>query len=140
MENLDRPDIIELLGRLGAENDATVLEAARELHRKVTASGASWDELLRQQGDAASAGGAGEAQEQPPEAAVSDAKPVAKEGPVSSPDKAEAARIIDRLLARKNLSSNLREDLAEFKRTLSDGSFDEVDSRYVRALAKRLGV
>jgi hypothetical protein len=141
MENLDRPDIIELLGRLGAENDATVLEAARELHRKVTASGASWDELLRQQGDAASDGGAGEAQEQqPPEAAASDAKPVAKEGPVSSPDKAEAARIIDRLLARKNLSSNLREDLAEFKRTLSDGSFDEVDSRYVRALAKRLGV
>jgi hypothetical protein len=140
MENLDRPDILELLGRLGAESDATVLEAARELHRKVTASGASWDELLRQEGDAASAGGAGEAQEQPLEAAASDAKPVAKEGPVSSPDKAEAARIIDRLLARKNLSSNLREDLAEFKRTLSDGSFDEVDSRYVRALAKRLGV
>ena len=140
MENLDRPDIIELLGRLGAENDATVLEAARELHRKVTASGASWDDLLRQQGDAASAGDVAEAQEQPPEAAASDAKPVAKEGPVSSPDKAEAARIIDRLLARKNLSSNLREDLAEFKRTLSDGSFDEVDSRYVRALAKRLGV
>ena len=140
MENLDRPDIIELLGRLGAENDATVLEAARELHRRVTASGASWDDLLRQQGDAASAGGVAEGQEQPPEAAASDDKPVAKEGPVSPADKAEAARIIDRLLARKNLSSNLREDLAEFKRTLSDGSFDEMDSRYVRALAKRLGV
>ena len=63
-----------------------------------------------------------------------------KKGRYRLADKAEAARIIDRLLARKNLSSNLREDLAEFKRTLSDGSFDEVDSRYVRALAKRLGV
>ncbi len=140
MENLNRPVILDLLGRLGAEHDATVLEAARELHQRMIASGVSWNDLLRQQGDTASAGGDAEGQERPPEAAASDNKPVAKEGPLSPADKAEAARIIDRLLARRNLSSNLREDLAEFKRTLSDGSFDELDSRYVHALAKRLGI
>ena len=35
MANLDRAALIDLLGRLGAENNDTVLQAGRELHRKV---------------------------------------------------------------------------------------------------------
>ena len=46
MANLDRPGMIELLGRLGAENDETVLQAARELHRKISTSGLTWEQVL----------------------------------------------------------------------------------------------
>ncbi len=136
MANLDRPGIIDLLGRLGAENDAAVLEAARELHRKVSESGSSWDELLRPDFD--TAGVDGERDDAPLDEA--DEKPVEQEGELSAAGKAEALRLIDRLLARKNLSSTLRGDLAELKRGIADGSFDAMDRRYVRALAKRLGV
>lgn len=139
MADLDRAGIIELLGRLGAEHDAEVLEAARALHQMVNGSGSAWDDLLRQQSDIAGAGLAAAGEDQPLEAMSGDDTRLEKEGAASAADKAEAARMIDRLLARKNLSSNLREDLAEFKRMLSDGSFDATDSRYVRALAKRLG-
>jgi hypothetical protein len=38
------------------------------------------------------------------------------------------------------VSDDLREDLTEMKRQLADGSLEQEDRRYVRALAKRLGV
>jgi hypothetical protein len=136
MANLDRPGIIELLGRLGAEDDATVLAAARELNAKVSQSGLTWEELLRADLDAA--GGDAEDEEALHEETAD--KSSEQEGGLSPADKAEALRLIDRLLARKTLSSTLREDLADLKRGIADGSFDAMDSRYVRALAKRLGV
>jgi hypothetical protein len=46
--------------------------------------------------------------------------------------------LIERLLARAAISDTLREELVDFKRAIADGSFDEMDARYVRALAKRL--
>ena len=135
MANLDRPGIVELLGRLGAQDDATVLAAARELHAKVSQSGLTWDELLRANLDVADA-------DAEHEDALGDETeaPAEQEGGLSAADKTEALRLIDRLLARKTLSSTLRDDLADLKRGIADGSFDAMDSRYVRALAKRLGV
>ena len=47
MASLDRPAIVELLGRLGEDNEQTVVQAARELHAKVAQSGLTWDDLLR---------------------------------------------------------------------------------------------
>lgn len=141
MASLDRPAIIELLGRLGAESEQTVVQAARELHAKVGESGLTWDDLLRP--DSEIGGADAERQDAPLDASLNETpdadQPVETEGALSAADKAEAARLIDRLLARKNLSSNLREDLADFKRAIADDSFDATDSRYVRALAKRLG-
>ncbi len=137
MANLDRPGIIELLGRLGAESDESVLAAARQLHAKVSQSGLTWDELLRT--DLAMAGADVDAQRDDGPVDGTDDKPVEPEGELSAADKAEALRLIDRLLARKNLSNTLREDLADLKRSIADGSFDAMDSRYVRALVKRLG-
>jgi tellurite resistance protein len=135
MANLDRPGIVELLGRLGAQDDATVLAAARELHAKVSQSGSTWDELLRANLDVA------DADAEPEDTLGDEAEKLAEQkGELSAADKAEALRLIDRLLARKTLSSTLREDLADFKRGIADGSFDAMDSRYIRALAKRLGV
>ena len=137
MANLDRPAIVELLGRLGEDNEQTVVQAARELHTKVAQSGLTWDDLLRPESEI---GGTDAESHEAAADAVSDAEPSsATAGDLSAADKAEAARIIDRLLARKNLSSTLREDLADLKTTIVDGTFDASDSRYIRALAKRLG-
>ena len=133
MADLDRPRIIELLGRFGAEQDAAVLEAARELDRMVTGSGSAWDDLLRP--DLAAADDEVERSDQPEAVAVD--QPVG--GVVGAAEMAEAARLIDRLLARKNLSSTMSDDLADLKRSIAEGSFDAMDRRYVRALAKRLG-
>jgi hypothetical protein len=133
MAHLDRPGMIELLDRLGAQDDATVLGAARELHRKVGESGFTWDDALCAQSAAAFGGAADEA----PADAPADDEPAAVDTP--APDHAEAIRLLDRLLTRKNISSTLREDLVELKRNMAEGSFDAMDARYVRALAKRLG-
>ena len=137
MATIDRAGIIDLLGRLGAESDETVLQAARELSRKLGESGLTWDDLLRPDTDTA---GADPEAAEPVETASAAEQPAEADGNVSAADKAEAARLIDRLLARKTISGTLREDLAELKEGLADGTFDAMDARYVRALAKRLGV
>ena len=130
MADLDRAGMIELLGRLGAESDETVLQAARELNRKLGESGLSWGDLIRVNFDAAGT------EAQPTEAPIE----APAEGDAAPAGKAGVVRLIDRLLARKTLSDTLREDLTEIKRTIADGTFDEMDAQYVRALAKRLGV
>jgi len=137
MASLDRPGIVELLGRLGEENEQTVVQAARELHAKVAHSGLTWDDLLRPESEIA--GGDAERHDVSLDAASDADRPAETAGEPSAADKAEAARLIDRLLARKNLSSTLREDLADLKGTIVDGTFDAMDRRYIRALAKRLG-
>jgi hypothetical protein len=136
MARLDRADVVELLGRLGAENQETVVDAARELHRKMSEAGLTWDDLLRANWEPrAQEAEDGAAAEEPSEAEM----PIDDEA-VSDADKAEATRMIGRLLARKDISGNLREDLTEMKRAIAEGSFDAMDRRYIRALAKRLGV
>jgi len=127
MPDLDRAGLLDLLGRLGAEDDATVLAAARELHGKVRESGLTWDELLDLD---AGANGADAGQHD-------DTAPT--DGALATGDKADVLRLIERLLARPSISDALREELAEFKRAIADGTFEEMDARYVRALAKRLG-
>jgi hypothetical protein len=125
MTDVDRAALIELLNRLGSDDDPTVLEAARMLHRKAAESGLSWDDLLRLD--------------------ENDSEPASDDGDESqditaaSPDDAETTRLIERLL-RKGVSDDLREELTEMKRQLADSGLDEDDRRYVRALAKRLGV
>jgi hypothetical protein len=125
MTDVDRAALIELLNRLGSDDDATVLEAARALHRQAAESGLSWDDLLRLD----------QSDDEPASADGDESREVA----AASPDDAETARLIDRLL-RKGVSDDLREDLAEMKRLLAGGSLEQDDRRYVRALAKRLGV
>lgn len=123
MASLDRTALIELLDRLGSDDDAKVLEAARAVHAMVAAAGVPWDDIiaLDRDDDVASD-------------ATDDIGPIA-----ASPDAADTLRLIDRLL-RKGVSETLREDLLEMKRQLGEGSLDDDDRRYVLAVAKRLGV
>jgi hypothetical protein len=129
MPDLDRAELLELLGRLGAPDDASVLTAARALHGKISESGLTWATVLQLDADATGR----EQDESPPEETSSDAP-----GERPSGGKAEVAFLIERLLARTTISDALREELVDFKRAIADGSFDEMDAQYVRALAKRL--
>jgi hypothetical protein len=117
MSDFDRSRLVELLGRLGDGNDETVLTAARDASRLVMESGRGWDDLIAADGVSA--------------AAVSQSSTPA--------DKSGDAKIIDRLLARKDISDTLRSDLQDFRRSIAEGTFDKMDAEYVRALAKRLG-
>jgi cobalamin biosynthesis protein CobT len=54
-EPLVRDDIIELLNSLGSEEDEAVLEAARQVHAKVTAAEITWEALLVPEGGGDSA-------------------------------------------------------------------------------------
>lgn len=119
MTSEDRAALIELLDRLGSSDDAAVVEAARALNRKVAEAGLSWDDIIALE-----------------EVAPADE---AEEVTAPSPDADETTRLIDRLL-RKGVSENLREDLTDMKRRLAAGELDNEDRRYVRAVAKRLGV
>ena len=139
MAGLDRTDIVQLLGRLGAQEQDTVVEAARELHRKVSESGLTWDDLLRARLEPAGTRHDAEGDDAAADEPLHD-EPVEDGGAASSPDTAEATRLIGRLLARKDISDVLREDSTEMKRSIAEGSFEAMDRRYVRALAKRLGV
>jgi hypothetical protein len=123
MSEFDRASLIELLERLSSADDATVLEAARALHRKTEQAGLSWDELIRPDDDDR----VDDTVEEPRRAAIAD------------PDTAEVTRLIERLL-RKGVSETLRDDLTEMKQQIASGTLEPEDARYLRALARRLGV
>jgi hypothetical protein len=98
-------------------------------------SGLTWDDVLR--ADLGADVGA-DGQDAPVEPAIGDTPAATKSG-VSDKDLADAQRLINALLARKNISAELRGDLTEMKQSIVEGGFDAMDSRYIRALAKRLG-
>jgi hypothetical protein len=102
-------------------------------------AGARWEDLIGSPTPAADAGAHERHAQTQPVRAAPDGGAAAATGEGSSAERSETARLIERLLARKDLSSNLREELAEMKRTVADGPLDAMDSRYLRALAKRLG-
>jgi hypothetical protein len=153
MTALNRKNFVEMLERLGSDSDQTVLESARELHRNVTQAGVTWDDLLRPEMEPAAVApakfpaAAEEPSDPPPAAAEKPSHPPPAAAPagrsdrsaLSETERVEAGKIIDRLLAGKNVSKNLREDLKELKRGIPSGEFEMMDLHYVRALAKRLG-
>jgi hypothetical protein len=121
---LDRNRLAQLLGQFGESRDEIVLMAAREAHRLVSDSGRDWNEVLGGGGIAAPA----------PEPATTTAATTAPG------EKSSDQRLVDRLLTRSDISDTLRGDLEDFKRQLASGKLDPMDSDYLRALAKRLGV
>jgi hypothetical protein len=139
MANLDRDEVIELLERLGRQDDAEVLAAARALHERVSLSELSWDDLLIPDADLDVDDE--EDDEEDEDEAVGDEELDEDEPGADAPvpaDLAEDARILERLLARKGLSPQTREELSDLKRDMENGEFGAMDSRYVRALAGRL--
>jgi hypothetical protein len=135
MTDLDRATLIQRLDELGAENDATALDAARAVHAMVRQSGMTWDDIVRVPPELIGDDGANDSIDEPAGVTQTDAP---ASGALSAAESAEAGRLIDRLLARAGLSKTLRDDLGEMKGALADGTFEASDLRYLRALAKRL--
>lgn len=127
-ETLDRDELIGLLNSLGSEDDAEALAAARRAQALVAEAGVSWDELLVPE---ESAEEDRELDEEPTEAE--------EEPPAEAAEKnAESLALIGKLLARKDISQELREELEGYKADIAEGDFTEADRKYLRAVSQRL--
>ena len=135
-ETLNRDELIALLRGLGSDEDAEVLEAAHQAHAQITAAGMSWADLLVPDEPAA------EPADQSDEADETD-EPATEaeedEPPGQATEKnAESLALIGELLARKDISAELRAELAGYKTDIAEGEFVEADRRYLRAVRQRL--
>jgi len=138
-DTLDRQTVIELLNRLGEEEDSNVLEAARELHSQVSQSGMGWEELLVPEDDGSEPEEEYEYEEdewEDDEEEEEEDAPQADLPPVG--DDADTLDLIEKLLARPGISDDFREELEDYKTDIADGDFEQSDHRYVRALYARL--
>jgi hypothetical protein len=154
-----RADVIALLNRLGANEDAEVLLAARALHHSVAEAGLTWDDLLipeslakikrvRDVADAPTDGAddvaesaLGSRPAETDELRQRDADMAEREETERLAAHAhEDLKIVERLLARKDLSEETRRDLLDFSRDIAEDKLTVTDSRYIRALVKRLGL
>ncbi len=146
--DLDRDGIIGLLESLGSERDEDVVEAARAVHARITAAGVTWDALLAPVGTAVDAafeegtavdaafeeGTADEEAAEPAEADGADAAPAA---PRDRGNKGSLA-LIARLLAKSDISKDMREELQGYKEDIAEGEFEDMDRKYLRSLHARL--
>jgi hypothetical protein len=122
MPFLDRDSFISLLDRLGDADDAKALAAARDIHQRMTTANLKWgDLLLPTDGDG-------------PGAADSEAE---ADGP--APPVSEDYALVDRLLARSDLSQDTREELAGLRADIDSGEFAARDRKYLQSLEARLG-
>ena len=135
---LERKQVIELLDKLGSDQDEDVLSAARTLHKQIAESGMSWDDLL--------VGDSPEVEEQatedtlPSEVNENDNIEIetAESDTEFTGDKTQTLFLIGELLGRDGISSEFREELEEYKTDISVGIFDASDHRYVHAVYARL--
>lgn len=131
MPFMDRNSFIDLLNRLGDDDDQVVLAAARTIHARVAESGYGWNGLLVS-ADARTDHPA------PPEASIPDPNQQGQaEAPPDFSEESDEA-MIDRLLADFALSDETRADLLEMKEQASRGNLPSGDSKYLRDLAIRL--
>ncbi len=162
-EDLDRDRIIGLLESLGSERDEDVVEAAREIHAQVTAAGVTWDALLAPVGTAVDeAFEEGTADEEATEPAEADGEAAEREeaereeadgedaqfaeadgedaAPTPARDRGnkESLALIARLLAKSDISKDMREELQGYKEDIAEGEFEDMDRKYLRALHARL--
>ncbi|MBT5455798.1 MAG: hypothetical protein HOK82_04275 [Rhodospirillaceae bacterium] len=150
-DSLERQTVIDLLNKLGDEQDDDVLAAARALHSQISTSGMSWEELLVPEGGAAEPDmdddhdddddhdhddDDDDGHDDEDDNGDEDAEQPAPLPPVG--DDSDTLELIEKLLARPGISDNFREELEDYKTDLADGEFEESDHRYVRALYARL--
>jgi hypothetical protein len=168
-EPIPREDVIELLNRLGSDRDEDVLEAAREVHARITAGNMTWDQLLvpdhaddddddesnddesnddeidDDEIDDESEDDESEDSDDSDAIESSDSdeeatEPAGAAGAKDAPDakNAESLALIDKLLAMRGISTDLREELKGYKTDIAEGEFETRDHRYLRAVHARL--
>ena len=153
-ETLRRDEFIAILNRLGSDEDEEVLQAARQAHAQIAASGMSWEDLLvpdrraeepaAEPADEPAAEPADEPADEIDEAddgeleAVEDEPPAERAGAKGAEKDAESLALIGELLARSDISEELRAELEGYKTDIAENEFVEADRRYLRAIRKRL--
>ena len=141
-EPLERDKVIDLLDRLGSEQDEDVLAAARVLHSQITRAGMGWQDLLvGDEGAAQSAPDVDDDTDDEDEYVTGDTddEDDTPESAVNfTRDESKTPALIDKLLAREGNSEMLREELEEYKSDLANGELEPSDHRYIQALYARL--
>ena len=135
---LERKQVIELLDKLGSEQDEDVLAAARMLHSQITESGMGWEDLLV--GDEPEVEEEAQVDSLPDEGDENDdiAEDTVEPDTRFTGDETQTLSLIEKLLARDGISSEFREELEGYKTDISDGIFESSDHRYVHAVYARL--
>jgi len=135
---LERNQVIELLDKLGNEQDEDVLAAARMLHSQITESGMGWEDLLV--GDEPEVEEEAQVDSLPDDVDENDdiAEDTVEPDKKFTGDETQTLSLIENLLARDGISSEFREELEEYKKDISDGIFESSDHRYVHAVYARL--
>ena len=149
-EPLERNQVIELLDKLGSEQDEDVLAAARMLHSQIIECGMGWEDLL--------VGDEPEGEEETQDDSLPDedhedneddrydqydqdddiAEDTVEPDTRFTGDETQTLSLIEKLLARDGISSELRKELEEYKMDISGGEFQSSDHRYVHSLYARL--
>ena len=141
-EPLERDKVIDLLDRLGSEQDEDVLKAARALHSQITRAGIGWQDLLvGDEGAVQSAPDVDDETDNEDEFVrgdPDDEDDIPETAVNFSHDESKTPALIDKLLARGGNSEMLREELEEYKSDLANGDFEPSDHRYIQALYARL--
>ena len=160
-EPLKRDEIVGLLKRLGSEPDEDVLEAARQVHARITAAGMTWDDLLvpdegaEDTDDADDSDDADDTDDTDDDDAddaddANDTDDIDDTGYEDLEDEsaeptaetagknAASLTLIGKLLAKSGISQDLREELEGYKADIAEGDFGEADRRYLQAISARL--
>jgi hypothetical protein len=138
-DDLERETVIELLDKLGSEQDADVLEAARALHQQISDAGMQWEDLLVSDEAAAPTDDSDvERDEEDEDEEEQDQDSAPEPIEIFAGDETETPALIDKLLARSDNSEAFREELQEYKSDLAKGEFEPSDHRYIQALYTRL--
>ena len=146
-QKLERETVIELLGRLGDENDDTVLATARSLHAVIQGANVNWNDLLVPDGsvdtgsyedeeveDGNVVSASYEDEDEDEDEEVEDDEFV--QSPVT--DSSESMALINKMLNASNVSDALREELQGYKEDISENEFTTSDAAYLKVLAERL--
>ncbi|MDC0986960.1 hypothetical protein OAS67_06770 [Alphaproteobacteria bacterium] len=160
-QRLERETVIELLGRLGDENDDTVLATARSLHAVIQGANVNWNDLLVPDGSVDSGSyedeeaedgnvvSASEDEDEDEDEEIEDGNVVSAsyedeeveddefvQSPVT--DSSESMALINKMLNASNVSDALREELQGYKEDISENEFTTSDAAYLKVLAERL--
>ena len=135
MNGNEREALLARLERLGGGDDADVLAAAREIAAQVAEQDLDWDELIEPEDPP----GTDFAEDGPDEPEEDGGDADAEGEPLPEGDGSEEMALLDKLIARRTLAKETREELREMRGAAAEGGLDPMDRRYVRALAKRLG-
>ncbi len=133
MADIEREAFIGLLEQLGSESDEEALAAARSIDAQIKETGVSWDMLL------VPAPGDDDDDDDDDYADDDDDDDYEGPTPIDPASADEDLALIEQLQAA-DVSDETREELEDYKVDIEEGDFTDADRRYLRALAKRLGI